>query len=95
MDAISSASQRRRPRGPARPPTIPGFISEAEQAKRLGESHQSRRRNRRAGRGPRYVRVGRWIMYRDGADTEYLQAREIDPEARAPVRRGRPRKVRS
>jgi hypothetical protein len=79
---------------PRKSPTIPGFISEADQAKRLGESLATRRRKRRSGIGPRYVRLGRQTLYPEGADLEYLTGRVVDPEAPEPVRRGRPRKVR-
>src|SRR5437870_4250688 len=75
---------------PRKPPTIPGFISEPEQARRLGESLATRRRNRRAGIGPPYVRYGRTVIYPEGADIKYLNSRLVDPEAPVPVRRGRP-----
>jgi hypothetical protein len=77
---------------PRKPPTIPGFIEETEQAKRLGESLATRRRKRRAGIGPCYVQNGRQILYPVGADIKYLTGRPVDPEAPDPVRRGRSRK---
>lgn len=80
---------------PRKPPTIPGFILEEEQAKRLGELLATRGRKRRAGIGPRYVQNGRQILYLEDADVEYLIGRIVDPEAPEPVRRGRPRKVRT
>jgi hypothetical protein len=77
---------------PWKRPTKPGFICEAEHAKRLGESLATRRRKRCVGIGPRYVQSGRQILYPEGADIEYLTGRLVDPEASEPVRRGRPRK---
>ena len=77
---------------PWKRPTKSGFICEAEHAKRLGELLATPRRKRGVGVGPRYVQNGRQILYAEGADVRYLNGRLVDPEAPAPVRRGRPRK---
>ena len=81
-----------RPRGlPNNRPSIPGWHDDHESARLLGEDIQTRRRNRRMGIGPKWVRHGRHILYRDGAEEEYLAEKlaKTEPE-RAPPRRGRP-----
>jgi hypothetical protein len=77
---------------PLAPLAIPGYITEAEQAVRLGQNLQTRRRNRRAGIGPTAVKVGRRFVYRDGADAEWLAAEEAEAaRARAKTWRRRAR----
>lgn len=80
---------------PWKRPTKPGFICEAEHAKRLGESVATRRRKRRVGIGPRYVQSGRQTLYPEDADVKYLIERVVDLEAPAPMRRDRPGKIRT
>jgi hypothetical protein len=73
-------------------PAVPGWHSEREAAKILGESLQGRRRNRRLRIGPKWVRHGRRILYPDGSEQEYLAGLLTQAEAAvAPPRRGRPR----
>jgi hypothetical protein len=79
---------------PRKLPTKPGFISETEQSKRLGQSLATRRRKQRAGIGPPYVRSGRQTPYPEDADIKNLTGRVVDPETPARVRRGRPREMR-
>jgi hypothetical protein len=79
---------------PALPVTIPGWHSEPEAAAMLGESLQTRRRNRRAGIGPRWVRHGRRVLYEDGSEAAYLAGLQEKAEAASEPRgRGRPRKA--
>jgi hypothetical protein len=80
---------------PRKPPIIPGFILEEEQAKRLGGSLATRRLKRRAGIGPRYFQNGDQIFYPEDPDAEYLIGRLADPKGPEPVHRGRPGKVRT
>ena len=80
MTAASTITRGGRPR---KPPTIPGFIEEAEQARRLGELLATCRRKRRAGVGPPYVQSGRRTLYPEDADVRYLNGRLVDPEGPA------------
>lgn len=83
-----------RPLGrPDNQPSIPGWHSEHESARILGEDIQTRRRHRRMGIGPKWVRHGRHILHPDGAEEEYLREKLAKAEAAAqPPRRGRRRK---
>jgi hypothetical protein len=76
-------------------PTVPGWHSEQEAARLLGEHIQTRRRNRQRGIGPKWVRHGHDVLYPDGAEEEYLAELLAKAEAAAePPRRGRPRRGR-
>jgi len=75
-------------------PTIPGYISEQEQAKRCGVTPSTLRRWRSKGFGPRAVLFGRIPMYRDDANERYLAQEEAAAEAlRQARRRGRANSV--
>jgi hypothetical protein len=75
-------------------PAVPGWHSEEEAARLLGEHLQTRRRNRQRGVGPeKWVRHGREVLYADGAEEGYLAELLKKAEAeRGPPRRGRPRR---
>ena len=76
-----------------RQPAVRGWHTEDEAARLLGEHIQTRRRNRKRGLGPKWVRHGRDVLYPDGGEDEYLADLLKKAEAeRAPPRRGRPRK---
>jgi hypothetical protein len=73
-------------------PAVAGWHSEEEAARLLGEHLQTRRRKRKRGIGPKWVRHGRDILYPDGAEEEYLAGLLAKAETeREPRRRGRPR----
>ena len=76
-------------------PCIPGWHSEEDAARLLGEHIQTRRKKRQRGIGPKWVRHGRDILYPDGAEEEYLAGllKKAEAERESP-RRGRPRKSR-
>ena len=74
--------------------SVPDWHTEEEAAELLGESMGLRRRNRRAGIGPRWVRHGRRILYEDGSEHAYLRELQARAEAASEPRgRGRPRKA--
>src|SRR5262249_59774469 len=71
-------------------PAIPGYIPEQEQAKRCGVTLSTLRRWRSKGFGPRAIRFGRFPIYREDANEQYLAQEEAAAEAqRQPRRRGR------
>ena len=79
---------------PMKIPEVPGWHLEKVSAELLGENLTLRRRNRRAGIGPKWIRLGQRILYKDGAEAEYLEELQAKSEAAsAPRGRGRPRKV--
>jgi len=81
-----------RPRGASSRPSIPGYYSEEEQAKRLGISVVQLRRWRRAAIGPKSVRCGRHELYPHGGDEKWLTEKLAEAQRKATVRgRGRPR----
>jgi hypothetical protein len=75
-----------------RAPSVPGFISEAEQAARCGVDTNTLRRWKARGYGPKPVKIGRFVMYSEDANEQFLtqQAAKIDAK-RQPRGRGRPR----
>ena len=75
-------------------PAVPGWHSEEDAARLLGEHIQTRRKKRQRGIGPKWVRHGRDILYPDGAEEEYLAGllKKAEAERELP-RRGRPRKA--
>ena len=74
-------------------PVVPGWHSEEESARILGEHLQTRRRNRQRRIGPKeWVRHGRDVLYRDGCEERYLAELLEKAEAeRESPRRGRRR----
>jgi hypothetical protein len=64
-----------------------GYYSEAQQAIRLSKTPRTLRMWRRRGFGPPYVKFGRDIIYRIGADSEFLSKLERSPELPQPRRR--------
>lgn len=60
--------------------TLPGYYSEREQAARLGLALSSLRRWRRQRIGLVSVRVGRRVLYRHGADEEWLSRQQAADE---------------
>jgi len=72
-------------------PVVAGYISEEEQARRCGVHRQTLRRWKARGYGPRPVNFGRFPMYRENANEQFLaqQAAAIEAQ-RNPRRRGRP-----
>lgn len=76
-------------------PKIAGHITEDEQADRVGITKSTLRRWRRGGYGPRQVKIGRFILYPEDADTRFLAEQAIAAEAQhGPRRRGRLQKQR-
>jgi hypothetical protein len=77
---------------PMRALTIEGWHSEAKAAELLGISLETLRRMRRLKSGPKWVRHGRRILYRDGSEHEYLLGLQARADAAGALRgRGRPR----
>ena len=77
---------------PMRALTIEGWHSEAKAAELLGISLETLRRMRRLKSGPKWVRHGRRVLYRDGSEHEYLLGLQAKAEAASgPRRHGRPR----
>ncbi len=77
---------------PLPPLAVPGYISEAAQAARLGTTVHTLRMRRYRGEGPPFVTIGRRVAYREGADVEFLAAQEaqrtrVRAEAMRPRRR--------
>jgi hypothetical protein len=58
---------------------IPGYLTEAEQAARLGKRPRTLQLWRKLGIGPAYTRSGRTVLYTDEAEKEYLKAQEQTP----------------
>lgn len=50
------------------------LISEARLAARLGVSRSTLQSWRYAGKGPRYIKIGRFVRYRNGDIDAYLRA---------------------
>jgi hypothetical protein len=71
-------------------PSIPGYRSEEEQAARLGISIYTLRRWRRAGIGPRPIRLGRNDLYPENEEARFLDEKQAAAEHK-PRGRGRPR----
>jgi hypothetical protein len=71
-------------------PTIPGFLTETEQAARCGHSIWTLRRWRKRGYGPRAVLYGRVWLYPEDADARFLSEQAARAENQ-PRGRGRPR----
>jgi hypothetical protein len=68
-------------------PAPQGYYTETEQAVRLGKTKRTLRMWRRRGFGPAFVKMGRDVIYRVGADTEFLSKLERSPELPQPRRR--------
>jgi hypothetical protein len=65
--------RRNRKRAPA------GFISQHEQAARLGVTIRTLERWRKEHFGPPYCRAGKTVYYRDGSGEEWLRDNEKNP----------------
>jgi hypothetical protein len=92
---LSFALEERLLRSACRQPAsrIPGFITDQQQADRLGVTVSTLRRWRRKGYGPKSVKIGRKDYYPETADAEFAAAQLAEAEAAAEPRgRGRPRK---
>jgi len=73
-------------------PSVPGFISEEDQAKRAGVSLTTQRRWRKTGYGPRAVRYGRAWLYPENSDARFLAEQAAASENQhKPRSRGRPK----
>jgi len=59
---------------PMKIPEVPGWHLEKVSAELLGESLTLRRRNRRAGIGPKWIRLGQRILYKDGGEWKPVSA---------------------
>ena len=59
----------------------PSVVDEHGAAARLGIAPATLRNIRSQGRGPKYSRVGRRIVYRVRDVESYLDAHSVDPEA--------------
>lgn len=59
----------------------PMVVNEHGAAARLGIAPATLRNIRSQGRGPKYCRVGRRIVYRVADLESYLEAHVVDPEA--------------
>jgi hypothetical protein len=71
-------------------PNIHGHISEAEQARRSGVTVSTLRRWRKRGYGPRAVKFGRFVLYPEDSNEQFLA--ELKAAAENPPRlRGRGR----
>jgi hypothetical protein len=72
---------------PMKTPHIEGLHSEEEEADILGESLQTRRRNRRRGIGPKPIRHGRRYLYFDD-HSKYIaeQQAQVDRNERKRAR---------
>jgi hypothetical protein len=66
---------------PMRALTIEGWHSEAKTAELLGISLETLRRMRRLKSGPKWVRHGRRVLYRDSSEHEYLLELQARAEA--------------
>jgi hypothetical protein len=62
-------------------PSNPSVIDEHGAAALLGIAPATLRNLRSQGRGPRYYRVGRRIIYRPRDVERYLDAHAVDPES--------------
>ena len=58
---------------------IPGYRTEAEQAKRLNRTVRALQSWRLNGTGLRHVKVGNSILYPDAAELEFLKSKEVAP----------------
>lgn len=67
---------------------IPGWNSEKTVAERLNKSLRTLALWRKKGIGPRYSKLGKTIVYSDGAIAEYLDASEITPPRSAVASHG-------
>jgi predicted site-specific integrase-resolvase len=65
---------------PMNAPELPGFFTEAEQAKRLGIGLATLRRWRRLGVGPKPDRCGRRHLYSHDADAKWLAEQRAEAE---------------
>jgi hypothetical protein len=58
---------------------LEGWISEHEQAKRLGKSLRALRADRERGVGLPWSKIGKYVYYRTNAAANYLEANEVKP----------------
>jgi len=58
---------------------IPGWISEEEQAQRLGRTVRTLRLWRQQRKGPPWASDGKYVRYREGGDEAWLESREVQP----------------
>jgi hypothetical protein len=74
------------------PPIIAGHITEGEQAARSGVTIATLRRWRVRGYGPKPVRFGRFILYAQDANEQFIAEQVTAAEnSHKPRGRGRPR----
>lgn len=71
---------------------LEGLLSEEEVAERLGTGPQWLAGQRRAGKGPKYMKIGNRVMYDVNDVNDWLQAQRRNP---GPTKRGAPRKKES
>lgn len=65
------------------------LLTADEVAKLVGKSKERLRVFRRAGDGPKFVRIGRTVFYRQSAISEWLQSQEASSHAEEAQRRQR------
>jgi hypothetical protein len=58
---------------------LPGYISEEQQAERLGVTVRTLRSWRQQGIGPDWVKGGKIVRYPEGADERWLQSNITQP----------------
>lgn len=58
-------------------------LSQKEAADRLGITHETLRKWRRFGRGPKFLRLGTCIRYRAEDIEAFIAANVVDPTSRA------------
>jgi len=59
--------------------TLSGYLSEDEQAERLGKTRRTLQLWRQRGVAPPYTKIGKAIFYRDEAVAEWLRGQEQQP----------------
>lgn len=73
----------------ANPKLLSGWIGRGELAAELGVSVDTLGRWAASGKGPKWVRAGRKVLYRRRAVVDWLQKQEEPPVKPAPKKRGR------
>jgi hypothetical protein len=59
--------------------TVPGFITEAEQAKRIGKTIRTLQLWRKQGIGPAWTKAGNTVLYGENSAADWLKANEQTP----------------
>lgn len=69
---------------------IPGYRTDAEQAQRINRTTRTLASWRKRGIGPRWVKLGKTVLYPEDGDIDWLKANEQQPvrERRAARRSG-------